>query len=114
MTVAGAPNNGKTFFLFGPKRSCYYTITAAGSVSQNPVTTTSECNPLPALDIREPKTINYGGAIWIFGKVQRTKAKVHLPYLEWLRAALFACYAFLSLANQLFHNPNPSQLITYL
>ncbi|KAG0289312.1 hypothetical protein BGZ97_006494, partial [Linnemannia gamsii] len=68
MTVAGAPNNGKTFFLFGPKRSCYYTITAAGSVSQNPVTTTSECNPLPALDIREPKTINYGGAIWIFGK----------------------------------------------
>src|SRR5689334_12247838 len=98
MTVAGAPNNGQTYFLFGPKNSCYYTITAAGTASQNPVATTSECNPLPAMDIREPRTVNYGGAIWIFGKVKKSNSQVHLVMRLPLpcHASLISCQSVVS------------------
>lgn len=106
MTVAGAPNNGQTYFLFGPKKSCYYNITAAGTASQNPVTTTSECNPLPALDIREPRTVNYGGAIWIFGKVKAMPKRTHSTLA--IRLSLPCHSSFIS-CNQSFHNPDPSQ-----
>ncbi|KAG0258614.1 hypothetical protein BG011_003175 [Mortierella polycephala] len=68
MAVAAAPNNGKSFFLFGPKGSGWYDISAATSASTTPVQTTSEFQPLPALTVGSPRATNWGGSIWVFGK----------------------------------------------
>ncbi|KAF9195616.1 hypothetical protein BGZ50_004014, partial [Haplosporangium sp. Z 11] len=68
MNLAAAPNNGKTFFLFGPKGSGWYDISAATSASTTPVQTTSEFHPLPALTVGSPRATNWGGSIWVFGK----------------------------------------------
>ncbi|KAG0009508.1 Ribosomal protein S6 kinase alpha-4 [Entomortierella chlamydospora] len=68
MKLAAAPDDGKTFFLFGPKGSCWYDITAATTLSSQPIQTTSECHSLPALNISVPRATNYDGSIYIFGK----------------------------------------------
>ncbi|KAG0319707.1 hypothetical protein BGZ99_004973, partial [Dissophora globulifera] len=68
ISVAGAPTDGKTFFLFGPKASCYYDITSATTLSDQPIQTTGDCHPLPALNVTVPRTVDWGGSIWIFGK----------------------------------------------
>ncbi|KAF9431906.1 hypothetical protein BGZ76_011538, partial [Entomortierella beljakovae] len=39
-TLAASPVDGKTYFLFGPKSSCWYDITSATSPSTSPVQTT--------------------------------------------------------------------------
>ncbi len=70
MSLAAAPNNGKTFFLFGTKGSGWYDITAATSASDQPVQTTSEFHPMHPLNIAQPRATNYGGSIWVFGKVR--------------------------------------------
>ena len=70
MKLAAAPLTGKSFFLFGPKSSCWYDITAASSASDQPVLTTSDCKPLPAMHIDNPRATNYNGSIWIFGEVR--------------------------------------------
>ncbi|KAF9278758.1 hypothetical protein BGZ68_008357, partial [Mortierella alpina] len=68
MSLAAAPNNGKTFFLFGTKGSGWYDITAATSASSQPIQTTSEFHPMHPLNIAQPRATNYGGSIWVFGK----------------------------------------------
>ncbi|KAF9898050.1 hypothetical protein BX616_004557, partial [Lobosporangium transversale] len=68
MRLAAAPLTGKTFFLFGPKASCYYDINAADSSSEHPIQVTSDCHPLHPLNITVPRATNHGGSIWIFGK----------------------------------------------
>ncbi|KAI8594630.1 hypothetical protein EDD21DRAFT_76945 [Dissophora ornata] len=69
MTVAASPNDGKTFFLFGPKGSGWYDITSATTPSDQPIQTTSDFYTLPALNITTPRAVDWGGDIWVFGKV---------------------------------------------
>lgn len=69
MSVAASTATGKNFFLFGKKSSCWYDIESATSPSTQPVTTTSECHPLPALNIGTPRAVNVNGTIYVFGKV---------------------------------------------
>lgn len=69
MSVAASTQTGKNFFLFGKKSSCWYDIESATAPSTQPVTTTSECHPLPALTIDTPRAVNVNGTIYVFGKV---------------------------------------------
>lgn len=69
MSVAASTVTGKNFFLFGKKSSCWYDIESATSPSTQSVTTTSECHPLPALNISTPRAVNVNGTIYVFGKV---------------------------------------------
>ncbi|KAI7817569.1 hypothetical protein BC939DRAFT_325004 [Gamsiella multidivaricata] len=68
MRVAASPKDGKTFFLFGPKGSGWYDIDSATTPSDKPVSTTSEFHPLPALNVTVPRTANWEGSIYVFGK----------------------------------------------
>ncbi|KAG0091129.1 hypothetical protein BGZ92_001429, partial [Podila epicladia] len=68
MSVAASTRTGKNFFLFGKKGSCWYDIESATAPSNQPVTTTSECHPLPALTIGTPRAVNVNGTIYVFGK----------------------------------------------
>ncbi|KAF9430129.1 hypothetical protein BGZ76_000957 [Entomortierella beljakovae] len=72
MNLAASPNNGKVFFLFGPKSSCWYDITVtttpATSPSQQVVQTNGECQSMAPLSISVPRATNFGSSVWIFGK----------------------------------------------